>query len=123
MSDTVVEVVEDGIKAEWVNLYEGYEGDYDPDNSEDKNLLRFELSIWDDELENYTEVPDSSYCTSIPADTDLEILESFLKIIISETKNDILNHGHAKRTCEYYSHLNEADILDLKNIEDNFGPK
>ena len=32
------------VKIEWVNLGEGYDGDYDPENPDDVNLLRFDVS-------------------------------------------------------------------------------
>lgn len=56
------------VKIELVNLGEGLEGDYIGDDPDDINLLRFDLSVrkspqgkWDDQ------VPDTSFCTRIPA--------------------------------------------------------
>ncbi|MBQ1735687.1 MAG: hypothetical protein II038_12615 [Lachnospiraceae bacterium] len=57
---------------EFVNLDEGLNGDFDPNDPEDVNLLRFDAYVYEDE--NWTGIEDASYCTLIPADTDPDIL-------------------------------------------------
>ena len=46
---------------DWYNANEGYCGDFDPSNPENKNLLRFDVCIFNGE--NWEAVDDSSYCT------------------------------------------------------------
>lgn len=61
------------IKVEWTNLGEGINGDYEEGNPADVNLLRFDVYI----LRNgrWKEVDDASYCTEMPADTDVDTLK------------------------------------------------
>lgn len=47
---------------EWVELGEGYSGDYDPDDPEDEELLRFDAYINNHQWEE----PTYSYCTLFP---------------------------------------------------------
>lgn len=73
-----IESHEIGLRVDWVNLGEGICGDYNPENPEDVNLLRFDV-YWEpdkdtptDEMRDlveWEEVEDSSYCTRVPADT------------------------------------------------------
>jgi len=75
------------VKVEWVSLGEGISGDYDPDNPEDVELLRFdtyvsralaeECNLHVDEFddEGYGQPQDGSYCTQVPVGTPPETLE------------------------------------------------
>jgi len=69
------------IKVEWVDLGEGWSGDYNPDDPEDESLLRFDVSEWDNEL-GWIEISDASYCTQMPVDTPKEILQRALELIM-----------------------------------------
>ena len=42
------ELIKDRVKVEWVELGEGWWGDYDPDDPMDEELLRFDVSWLDD---------------------------------------------------------------------------
>ncbi len=58
------------VKVEWVNLDEGWNGDYNPDDPTDENPLRFDVYIlrngeWEAKV-------DASYCTQFPATASLE---------------------------------------------------
>lgn len=57
------------VKVEWVNCDEGWWGDYDPENPEDENLLRFDVSVWQNG--QWVEKEDASYCTQFPASASL----------------------------------------------------
>lgn len=64
------------IQVAWVNCNEGYSGDYDPNDPEDENLLRLDVSRYDSETEEY-EVAES-VCTWFPANAPWEIRQKAL---------------------------------------------
>ena len=94
-------LIKNNVKVEWVNLDEGYDGDYDPENPNDENLLRFDVSHMVNN--EWTEVPDGSYCTQMPASYSDSILQAGLKTIMDAIYDDVSAHGRAKRTCEEMS--------------------
>ncbi len=73
---------EGNLRVEWVNDGEGICGDYNPDDPEDVNLLRFDVSIL--RGRQYEEVEDASYCTQMPADTDPKVLLKALRYLLKE---------------------------------------
>lgn len=94
-------LIRNNVKVEWVNLGEGFNGDYDSGDPEDKNLLRFDFShlVGD----SWEPVDDGSYCTRISAETKRPVLNSLLASMMNETFDHISNHGRAKRICESLS--------------------
>lgn len=78
-------------KVEWVNLGEGKDGDYNPDDPEDVALLRFDIS-YNGEL-----VQDGSYCTLLPADTPEKILRKGLERIMDTINDECRNDGSCSR--------------------------
>lgn len=84
-SDDGMAIWNNKIRVEWCNLGEGWCGDYNPDDPEDENLLRFDVYIkWNGEWET---VEDASYCTRMPADTDTGILRKALRLLLKEYTN------------------------------------
>ena len=72
--ETPVSVWDDKFRVDWYNAGEGYTGDYNPDDPEDVNFLRFDVYFNVDG--NWEEVEDASYCTHVPADTPLSTLRN-----------------------------------------------
>jgi len=75
----MTEVIRGNRKVEWVDIGEGWNGNYDPDDPDDTALLRFDVleltkikGLFSDssklELE-WDVLDDASYCTQMPADT------------------------------------------------------
>lgn len=81
----------------WVNLGEGWEGDYDPDDPSDENLLRFDVFI--KEESHWVDPGDASYCTQVPASTSVELLILGACYILEEVRGA----GSLKRSCERLS--------------------
>lgn len=77
-----LELVRDNVKVIWENIGEGHCGDYDEENPEDENLLRFTVYVNEDE--EWREVDDASYCTTITADTDNNKLMELLNVLMDE---------------------------------------
>lgn len=90
-AETVVCVSDDIIRVELVNIGEGLCGDYDPEDPDDINLLRFDASIKNDEGE-WEEIEDASYCTRLPADGDIELLKNAATIIHTRYRDVISSY-------------------------------
>ena len=95
---TPMSMMDDVLRVDWYNADEGYCGDYDPDDPDDVNLLRFDVyvrngvdasgrSIWEP-------VEDASYCTEMPADAPKEILEEGLRYIFSNYRDVIQGYPY-----------------------------
>ena len=73
----MIELIRGGRKGEWIDIGEGWSGDYNPDDPTDTPLLRFDVleltkveGLFSDSPELEWEVlDDASYCTQMPADT------------------------------------------------------
>ena len=70
------------MKVEWDYIGEGYNGEYDPSDPNDVQLLRF--WVVDEEGDD---VPDCSYCTLLPADTAQDILDRYANLVLACMKN------------------------------------
>ena len=97
-----MELVRNYLKVEWVNLNEGYNGDFDPSDPEDTNLLRFDVSYFDEDLKDWQAIDDASYCTCMPAETPESILKRALEIIMDRIEGK--SHSSISKACEHLSH-------------------
>jgi hypothetical protein len=84
-------------KVEWVDLGEGWSGDYDPSDPEDEALLRFDVMERDDD--EWVAIDDASYCTQMPADSSEDILRRGAAIIMDAT----YGKSNIKKICEELS--------------------
>ncbi len=133
-------ISEDGIvKVVIENLDEGNEGDYNEDDAEDENLLRFtvyrrytlgdfvqpyftdlaggplqhlsiELSACKGADWCYLAVSDASYCTQLPATMSRNRLKFAAQKILSAVHGDVREQQSVKRICEELSWLSSRDI-------------
>ena len=83
--ETPVSIIGDVVRADWYRAGEGYWGDYNPNNPNDRELLRFD--IYKNVNGEWEEVDDASYCTNVTADTDIDRLVTLLKTIYHEYDN------------------------------------
>lgn len=74
--ETPLSIQGDVVRADWYNAGEGWNGDYDPDDPDDDNLLRFDIYVRADD--GWEEVEDASYCTRVKADAPFDVLEDKL---------------------------------------------
>ena len=103
--ETILTIEEGRLMVAFENLHEGYNGDYNPDDPEDEELVRFSVyaNYGDDD---WQEVDDASYCTTIPINNPFELLEEKIKVIFKEYKNvesHILDYGSVKKLGEMLS--------------------
>jgi hypothetical protein len=94
-------IIRGNVRIDWVNLGEGFDGDYDPENADDVNLLRFDVYRHDGA--DWVEVSDGSYCTQVPAHTDHVTLRRILTSFMDYIHDDIKSVGKSKRKCEQLS--------------------
>jgi len=94
-------IIRNNVRIDWVNLNEGYDGDYDPTDKYDDNLLRFDVYRFDDN--EWTAIEDGSYCTQVVAGTDHQKLVELLIHFMDTIYDDVSKHGKAKRLCEQLS--------------------
>ena len=95
------------VRVDFVDLYEGLEGDYDPDDPNDIHLLRFDVYKMDDDAK-WVDVGDSSYCTQVPSGTSINKLYDILQIIMSEVYEPVCAGDSIKRICERLSWIDET---------------
>lgn len=95
-------LIRDNVLVEWEDIGEGYTGYYDADNPEDTKLLRFYISVIDEEGD-YHELQDASYCTRFPVDSTVKEKLSGLKLIMDAVEDDVKSERSIKKTCERLS--------------------
>lgn len=109
--ETVIRAENDKIRVELVNIGEGTCGDYNPNDPEDINLLRFD--VYSKPSADWEAVDDASYCTQIPADASEEVLEKAVTAIFNEY-NDVAEHifsgGSVKKMGEQLSRISPEDF-------------
>lgn len=70
------------VKIQLVTLGEGYSGDYNPENPDDEELLRFDVIHREETL--------CSYCTAMPVNITNEQKEEMLNILMNALYNAIM---------------------------------
>lgn len=98
------------VKVEWVNLDEGWNGDYNTNDPTDENLLRFDVSVLRDG--KWEEKDDASYCTQFPATASLEDKCNALRILGREY-DDALSSDidvSVKKLGERLSYISPASL-------------
>jgi len=127
-------LIRDRVKVEWVELGEGVCGDYDEENPEDVELLRFDVSFLlnpDDDPTQYSnsyveEEPgvvwidpgDASYCTQVPVSSTPEQRKALLEIIMDEVYEPLMDGHSVKKICERLSWI-DLDWLKGENSDNS----
>jgi hypothetical protein len=125
------------VAVEFVDLGEGYNGDYDPEDPEDTKLLRFDAYIkrtpsttfneengledndQDDYKGGWAMRENSSFCTQVPADTPKETLRAVARGIATGLDRTLEEKPHEwKHTASLFSHLS-GDMWADKEVFDS----
>jgi transcription elongation factor Elf1 len=108
--ETPVSIDNDKIRVDWYDAGEGLSGDYNPEGPDDIHLLRFD--VYKKVGEDWEEVEDASYCTRMPADSNLELLVHGLYIIFKEYNNVLEDDPTAsvKKLGEALSWISPEDL-------------
>lgn len=75
-------IIRDDCRVDWCELGEGLNGDYDPDDPDDIELLRFDVYKRIDR--EWEPVNDASYCTQVPVSATKEQRKWLLTYIMDE---------------------------------------
>lgn len=97
-----MELIQDRVKVEWTDLGEGWGGYYDPDDPEDEELLRFDVSWLDDDGE-WIDPGDVSYCTRFPVKATREQKEKGLVILMNAFYDPLMSGYSGKKIGEQMS--------------------
>lgn len=97
----------DNVRVEWTELGEGLCGEYNPDDPEDIELLRFDVfekvSIPGTDENDWQMVDDASYCTQVPVSATQEERSKLLEIIMDWVYEPVMNERSIKKICERLS--------------------
>lgn len=100
-------LIESGVKVELHDeTYEGWTGDYNPDDPEDNLLLRFDVSVFSDN--EWQPVDNGSYCTALPATVSTDAINLALNIIMREVGDAVRSGASIKKTCENLSWISPS---------------
>ena len=110
-----MELIKGNVRVEWDSIGEGFNGDYNPDNPDDKELLRFYISKRDNGTGNWEDVADASYCTCFSADADDKMKMRALEIIMDRVYDYVISDISIKKICEELSYLSEAHFERDRN--------
>lgn len=97
-----MQLAEGNYKAEWVNIGEGWDGDYNPNDPDDTPLLRFDT--YRKNGDEWEPIDDGSYCTAMPVGTPDNILLRALQLIVADL-NAVVDLS-PKRALEALSWMN-----------------
>lgn len=93
---------------EWVELGEGWCGDYDPNDPDDVEMLRFDAYIagheWEDGYPTY------SYCTSFPVSSSPEVREAGLKYLMEHLYEPMSKGERCRHLAEEMSWINPSYV-------------
>ena len=94
----------------FVDLNEGYHGDYNPDDPDDCQLLRFD--IYRLGSAGYEPVEDASYCTQLPVGSAPDVILKRALDLAYAVYDALMADASIKRTCEKFSWMS-ADYSHL----------
>ena len=118
--DGLPSIIRGVVRIDWTNLDEGYDGDYDPENPDDVNLLRFDVSVANLDKSSWEEVEDGSYCTQVPAHTHPETLKRILVSFMDYIYDDIVSVQKSKRKCEQLSWTSPDGNIQINSMDNIF---
>ena len=96
------EIIRDNIRVSLhTDTFEGWEGDYNPEDPEDELLFRFDVDRKVDE--NWEPIDDASYCTRLTADLPSETIYKALDYLMNEIYSAASEGNSIKKTCERLS--------------------
>lgn len=109
-------LIKGNLKVSWIKLGEGYNGDYNPEDPEDKELLRFDVERRESKEKDWELVDDASYCTNFPVESTLEEKIFGLLIVFKSYEDAIEDYPYTsiKKLGEDLSWINPEDARRLK---------
>lgn len=91
-ANTPYSIRDRNLRIDWVRLGEGFSGDFNAEDPDDRELLRFDIFFRENEPEAHWDVQESR-CTMMPADTDEVILIAALNVIYDRVSYECSDHN------------------------------
>lgn len=101
-----LELERGNLRVSWVELGEGYDGDYDETDEEDVELLRFDVHQKVDG--EWVEVEDCSFCTHFPVAASSEEQARGLEFLMNRLYPVFEGGGSLRRTAQRLSWIERA---------------
>ena len=108
-----IEFIRGDYRVVWEYIGEGWSGDYNPEDPSDTPLLRFSCSRREVReidscvgVDEWEELPDSSYCTRMPATTSMHVLAA----AAAEIMEAVYKKESYKRQLEHLSWMAPGDF-------------
>lgn len=102
------------VSTEWECIGEGWNGDFDKDDPDDEELLRFTILL------NEVQIEDASYCTQTPVNTSDEIQVRLLIAIHLEAVRGLEGSDRIKETMERMSWISPEDLIITEGLKVGF---
>lgn len=112
-----IEVVSENglVKVVLEYIGEGYQGDYDPEDSEDEPLLRYSLYRKNDD-DDWDAVDDGTYCTYLSVNDDRDKLVQVANTILLQVKDGLTSYNRQKRLYERLSHISISNDIFVDDL-------
>lgn len=104
-----MELTKGDVCIEWAALGEGLCGDYNPNDPDDVELLRFYVQRKTDG--EWEDVEDASYCTCFPASATEDEMRKGLEYLMDNFYNAVISGDSVKKLGERLSWINLSTIL------------
>jgi hypothetical protein len=112
--------IEDGpVRVMFTYIGEGYSGDFDPSDPEDKPLLRLDVNVREDAYEgeptgddDWVYPRDGSICTSVTVETTSEQQERYLRIAAARLRSVVEHNDSVSNEVSNLSYLPDVQPFD-----------
>jgi len=112
----MVKVENDRFQVLFESIGEGYNGDYDPDDPKDIELLRF--TVFEKKDGEWEPIDDCSYCTLFPTNTPRNIRLAAARLILDRVTDEGVSK---KKLCERLSWIEpewvQVDCSEFNSCE------
>ena len=101
------------VRVVFVNLGEGYSGDYNPNDPDDEPLLRFD--VYAQFGDTWASIDDGSYCTCFSARADSELQKKAVEKILNAVYPVLSVNPHAsvKHVLEPMTFISDVDFEEV----------
>jgi hypothetical protein len=107
-----MELQRDTVKIELVHIDEGWCGEYDANDPQDEQLLRF--YVMHKVQDTWEDVDDASYCTLLPITLSDEEQQTVLDILMTRFYLPVTNKESVKKLGEEMSWVSIEDIQHFR---------
>lgn len=111
--DVVCSMERGNVRVSFVNLGEGYNGDYNPDDPTDQNLLRLDVDLRSPFTGEFEE--EGSVCTLLPANNPMPVIKRALEALLNCVCEELFR---PETDSSLRLRIDSLSYIDEGNIED-----